>query len=102
MRIQDIRSTIRGLDGRPQADAPKTGSGAPAESQNSSIHGDLIELSPAAQLAAAAPDQLAASAPEAMSPERLAEIRNRVQTGFYTSPATLADAAGKLREFYGA
>ncbi|MBI5058354.1 hypothetical protein HZB60_01075 [candidate division KSB1 bacterium] len=101
MKIQDIRSTLRGIDTRPEPEPAKTAHHRAPEAPGTSIHGDVIDLSAAAQLAAGAPDVYADNASAAtLSPERTAEIRAQIQSGFYSSTSTLAQAAAKLREFY--
>ena len=100
MRIQDIRSSLPAVDTRPEAEPAKSGLRRPLDAPATSIHGDVIDLSATAQIAAAAPEQISAATAEQLSPERLAELRARVQSGYYSAPATVATTAARLQDFY--
>lgn len=102
MKIQDVQYAIKGLDPKEarRTDLPKNRA---AEGQSKSEDGDTLDLSLSARVSAFSAPEIAelADEPDALTPERAAEIRDRIESGYYTQPATTAAVAERLLSFYG-
>jgi hypothetical protein len=102
MKIQNPQAVVGGLDplASRRADQP---SARPAEKQFKSADGDALDLSLSARVSELS-SQMAAGLAEAspdLPPERMAQIRSRIGSGFYSQPETAVATADQLFSFYG-
>jgi hypothetical protein len=100
MKIQSLTQQI----GRTGASDPRTENTAPDRQPRKvldSVHGDSVELSINQDLAkvveTSTPLQAAVGT---LSPERLAEIRSRIQSGFYSTAGGLNSTTDSLLNFH--
>jgi anti-sigma28 factor (negative regulator of flagellin synthesis) len=96
MKIQDLNSALRGIDPR---DAQKLdrSSQKPKGAEAKTDDGDALELSTSARISITSPSSPVS---EELSTERIAEIRDRIQSGFYNQPAVAAETVQRLAAFY--
>lgn len=85
MSIDDIRSGIHRPVGGGAIERHIAGKSRPAAGKGGTGRGDRIEISDEARALARA--RMAEAVEEAaLSPERIAEIRHRIETAFYDTP----------------
>jgi anti-sigma28 factor (negative regulator of flagellin synthesis) len=101
MKINDVNGVIRQIDPR---DAQKTGQSPirPAGQEIKSADGDSLDLSASARISAGSVGASAAAATEetSLTPARIAEIKSRIQSGFYDQPGPASDIAARVLNFY--
>jgi len=101
MKVNDLHSVVQGIDPRGIRKPDKSADKLPNPTQESA-DGDSLDVTLSNHLSARSAATAAEASDEtsALSPSRVAEIRDRVQSGFYNSPAVLADTATRLLSFY--
>ncbi len=102
MKVNDLHSALRGVDPREVAKSSRPTPEKVANPRQESVDGDSLDLSLSSRISAASVDGSAA-APEAeseLSPARIAEIRGRIQSGFYTQPGPMPDIAERILNYY--
>jgi anti-sigma28 factor (negative regulator of flagellin synthesis) len=96
MKIPDLNSALRGIDPRDAQRLDRTThrpKGADAKSED----GDALELSSSAKISITSTPT---TAPDGLSSARVAEIQDRIQSGFYGQPSVVAETAQRLASFY--
>jgi len=101
MKVNDLHGALRGIDPR-DLRKPDRPDGQPASQTQETADGDSLDLTLSAHVSARSTENAAAASQDASSltPARTAEIRDRIQAGFYNSPAILAESADRLLSFY--
>jgi hypothetical protein len=92
---------VRGVDPR-EAGGTDSAPAKPSEHQTETIQGDRLELSLPARTAASSLTQ-SAQAPGKigeLSAERAAQIRQRIGSDYYNSPAVLNETVDNILNFY--
>jgi anti-sigma28 factor (negative regulator of flagellin synthesis) len=101
MKVNDLHGAIRGLDPRDirKPDKPTDRPDGPARQ---TADGDTLDVTLSAHVSARSVENSAAESQDtsSLSPSRLAEIRGRIQSGFYNQPTILSETADKLLSFY--
>ncbi|HEY3295793.1 MAG TPA: hypothetical protein VGL38_10160 [bacterium] len=100
MKVNDLHGAIRGLDPR-ELQKTERPPEKPEAANHQSTDGDSLDVSLSAHVSARSSENMDASQEaSALSPARVQEIRDRIQSGFYNSPAVIGDTADKLLSFY--
>jgi len=102
MKVNDLHSAIRGIDPGEIARPNRQNAEKTAPAPHESTDGDSLDLTLSARVTARSGDDAAAESQEvsSLTPARLSEIQDRIQSGFYNQPAILADTADRIQNFY--
>lgn len=101
MKVNDLHSVVRGLDPRDPRMLDRS-TDKPAAPTQETADGDSLDVSLSAHVSARSAENAATDAQDAseLTPDRISEISGRVQSGFYNSPAVLAESANRILTFY--
>ena len=101
MKVNDLQSVVQGLDPRVlrRPDKPPD---KPAPASLESADGDSLDVNLATHVSERAAMNATDSSQDTstLDPSRVAEIRDRIQSGFYNSPSVLADSVDRMLSFY--
>jgi anti-sigma28 factor (negative regulator of flagellin synthesis) len=101
MKINDVSNVVRGIDPR---DVQKNGQTPlrPAGQEIKSDDGDSLNLSASARISAGSVDNSAAVAADesVLTSDRIAEIKSRIQSGFYDQQGPASEIASRVLNFY--